>query len=194
MQINVQNYLRLVENAKTLCCFDIEATGLKGDYNSVLCVSIRPFGETPSTFAVRRPGNDERVVKEAKRALEQFDCWVTYYGKGFDVKMLNTRLLRWGSNPIEQRHHIDMYYSLKTHTLTAHRSQGHLLSWFAGMEESEDEATAPVKMGVSAEVWNKVLANPKKEMPKMIARCESDTEGLQALYNHGKHLIRDITR
>ena len=185
MKIEAQRFLELVELANTAAFVDIEATGLRGDYNSVLCVSIRPFRGKPEVFAVERAGEDRAVVKAVKKAMEKYDLWVTYYGKGFDLPMLNTRLLQHCSMPIEPRHHLDMYYMLKSRLLTARRSQGHILSWLKTPEQ---------KMGVSAEVWNMVLANPKREMPKMIARCNSDTEGLMALFRRTSHLVRDLTR
>ena len=185
LNVEPQDYLRLVERARSIAFLDIEATGLKGDYNSVLVVSIRPFGRNAISFSVRQPGNDQRIVRLAKDTLETFDCWVTYYGKGFDIPMLNTRLLRWGHDPIDKRPHIDMYYTLKANVLTARRSQAHLLEWLQ---------TPETKMTVSADVWNRILENPAKEMPTMIRRCESDTAGLQALYNKTRHLIRDIKK
>mgnify|MGYP000075515246 FL=1 len=186
MQIEAQDYLRLVEKANTLAFFDIEATGLRGDYNSILVGSIKPFLGKPYSFVVKQPGNDNKVVRDLKDALEQYDCWVTYYGKGFDIPMLNTRLLKWGAKPVEKRHHLDMYFSLKSNLLTARKSQGHLLSWLAAPEQ---------KMTVGADVWNEVIANPNgKAMKTMIERCESDVEGLQGLYERTKHVLRDIKR
>jgi hypothetical protein len=49
-------------------------------------------------------------------------------------------------------------------------------------------------MGVSAEVWNKILSDTEQHMPEMRARCESDVKGLEALYKRTRHLIRDIKR
>lgn len=185
MNIDVQDFLRLVESSKTIAFIDIEATGLRGDYNSVLCVSVRPYHRSPVTYSIVRPGNDQSAALRAKSHLEALDCWVTYFGKGFDLPMLNTRLLRWGHPPIEKRPHIDLYYTLKANLLTARRSQGHLLSWLQ---------TPETKMGVSAEAWNDVLMNPKTAMKTMVRRCESDTAGLQALYERTKHLIKEIKR
>ena len=185
MNIDTQDYLRLVENAKTLCFFDIEATGLRGDYNSVLCVSIKPYGGEVTTFCIKQPGNDKRVVREASEHLAQFDCWVGYYSKGFDKPMLNTRLLKWGLDPLQQRHHIDLYFSCKAHLLTARKSQGHLLSWLGTPEQ---------KMTVGADMWNDVLYNTDEAMKTMIERCESDVIGLEGLYNKVKHVIRDIKK
>jgi len=185
VKVETEAYLRLIEKAGTLGFIDIEATGLRGDYNSVLVVSIKPFGKKATSFAVKQPGNDQRVVREAKEAMEALDCWVTYYGKGFDVPMLQTRLLKWGSSPIAKRHHIDMYYTLKSNLLTARRSQGHLLSWLGTPEQ---------KMTVGADVWNAIIEDVDGNMPTMIKRCESDVAGLEGLYVRTKHLIRDISR
>jgi hypothetical protein len=45
--IDAQDYLRLLEDANRIAFVDIEATGLRGDYNSTLVVSIKPYhGET----------------------------------------------------------------------------------------------------------------------------------------------------
>lgn len=186
MQIEASDYLRLVEKSNTLAFFDIEATGLRGDYNSVLVASIKPYNSKPYSFVVKQPGNDNRVVRDVKEALEQYDCWVTYYGKGFDIPMINTRLLKWKAKPVEKRHHLDLYFTLKSNLLTARKSQGHLLSWLEAPEQ---------KMTVGADVWNEVIQNPRgNAMKTMIERCESDVEGLQALYMKTKHVIREIKK
>lgn len=183
MKIEVQRYLDLVEQANSLLFLDIEATGLKGDYNSVLCVSLKPYGGKPYTFSVKAAGNDVRVVREVKEELKKFDCVVTYYGSGFDLPMLNTRLLKWGYDPLEPIHHIDLYYKLKSRLLTGRKSQGHLLSWLGTPEQ---------KMSVGASAWSEMGFKLDEHMPTMIERCESDVAGLQALYQKTRHLIGDI--
>lgn len=185
MEIDTQDYLRLVENSNSICFFDLESTGLKGDYNSVLVVSIKPIIGQPITFSIKQLGNDQKVVRDAKECLESFDCWVSYYGKGFDIKMLNTRLLKWGHMPIDKRPHIDMYYALKNKLATGRKSQAHLLEWLG---------TPQKKMTVGASVWSEMGFKMKTHMPTMIERCQSDTEGLQAMYERTKHLIGDINR
>lgn len=186
MQIDSQDYLRLIEETNKLAFVDIEATGLRGDYNSALVVSIKPYGKRPFSFKVNQAGNDQKIVREAKSALETFDCWCTFYGKGYDIPFLNTRLLRWMQPAIDKRHHIDMYYTLKHNLLTARRSQAHMLRFLDTPQE---------KMDVNPEVWNAIVADSKgPAMKKMVSRCESDVEGLEALYNRTKHLIRDIKR
>lgn len=185
MQLDPQRFLRLVEGANKLVFVDIEATGLRGDYNSILCASFKPYKGKPYSFTITQPGNDQKVVREIKEELEKYDCWCTYYGKGFDLPMINTRLLKWGIDPVDKRPHIDLYYTLKYNILTGRRSQGHLLSWLEAPEQ---------KMSVSADVWNRIISDTTAEMKTMVKRCESDVSGLYALYEKTSHLIRDITR
>lgn len=185
MNVDVQDYLRWVEKANTIAFFDIEATGLRGDYNSVLVVSVQPYKGKPISLPITQPGNDKAVVNQARELLDQFDCWVTYYGKGFDVPMLNTRLLKWGLPPMPKKHHLDLYFALKSHILTARKSQGHLCSWLGTPEQ---------KMTVGADEWNNVLTNTEKTMKIMTKRCESDAQGLRDLYEKTKHLLREIKK
>jgi uncharacterized protein YprB with RNaseH-like and TPR domain len=147
---------------------------------------MKPYGKDIITFRVNAAGNDRGVVVSAKKTLEAHQVWCGYYSKGYDIPMLNTRLLRHHFPPIEKRPHIDMYYTLKYNLLTARRSQAHLLRWL-------DADTQ--KMDVSAEEWNKILNDINgPTMKKMVARCESDVEGLESLYKRTRHLIADIKR
>jgi hypothetical protein len=43
-------------------------------------------------------------------------------------------------------------------------------------------------------VWAQIAANPKKYMPEMVRRCESDVRGLEALYAGTKNFIMDVTK
>jgi len=129
MQIDTQDYLRLVEKNKSIVFVDIEAAGLRADYGAALVVSIKPHGRAVYSKSVTRVGNDKALMKWTKAELEKYDCWVTYYGKGFDIPFLNTRMLVHGLEMIEKRHHLDMYYALRYRLLTARRSLGHLVCW-----------------------------------------------------------------
>lgn len=182
-QVETQKYLTLLEESHELATFDIEATGLNGDYNSILCVSIKPYGKPVESFAVSKPGNDKEVVAAAIDRLSQFQCWLSYYGKGFDVPMLRTRALIHRIAQPPKAHHIDLYYVLRYTTNTSRRSLGHIVEWL-GLPED--------KMSVSADVWVKVLTHPEQHMPRMVKRCESDVRILEKAYTETRHLIRDV--
>jgi len=185
MQIDAQIFLPIAERAGQVAIIDSEATGTKGDYNSLLVVTIKPLGRPPVTLSVERPGDDRSLARDARDLLHEYAVWVSYYGKGFDMPMLQSRLLRHNLKPLERRLHIDVYWHMKAHSLTARRSQAHLLEWLD---------TPSKKMTLSPELWNQVLKDPARGLAVLRSRCESDCEGLEALYNRTKHLIVNITR
>ena len=186
VSVDTQKYLEYLEKTNSICFWDIESTGLRGDYGTILVATVRPFNGRPTTFRVEQVGNDQRLARELSSHLSSFDCWVTYYGKGFDKPMVNTRLLRWNREPLEARHHIDLYFTLKANTLMSRRS----MAQYAGLLELHDQ-----KMGVSPNVWTDILGQPRGQaMRTMVQRCESDTEVLKQLYEKTKHLIKEIKR
>lgn len=188
MKLDEVDFLRLVENNNSIGFFDIESTGFKGDYNSILVGSITHYqDDTSSSYYIQQVGNDKKVARQLKEHLEGLDCWVTYYGKGFDLPMLNTRLLKWGIPPVEKRPHLDLYFTLKHQLNTSRKSLGHLVSW---LNVPGDEG----KMGVSADVWNQIAVDLKRNIRTLTERCESDTIILRNLYEKTKHLIREIKR
>ena len=147
MNLDTQVYLALVEQTNNLAFWDIEADQLRADYGSVLCASVKPYGKKAYTFSIKAKGNDVKVVRDLKDALEEYQCWCTYYGKGFDLPFINTRLLKWGYPPIESRHHIDLFFTLKSNTIMSRKS----LAQFAGLLGKDDQ-----KMGVSPNVWSEM--------------------------------------
>lgn len=60
-----------------------------------------------------RTGNDLHVVVDMIQAIEKADLIVTFNGKKFDVKLLNTRALFWGLPPIKYPKHIDLMQDAK---------------------------------------------------------------------------------
>lgn len=183
-QVDIERYLDLCEKANSICFFDIECTGLRADYGTMLTAVVLPYDGEADTFTVSRVGNDRKAVRELKECLEQYDIWTTYYGKGFDIPFVNTRLFRWGMPFVEKRHHLDMYYTMKSRLLTARRSLGHMLNW---LEAAED------KMSVSASIWAEVNVRPDA-LSIMEERCLSDCVGLREIYMKYKQYIADVRR
>lgn len=185
MNIDPQEYLELVQATNKLATWDIETTQLNADLGSVLCASVKPYGKKAYTFKVKAVGNDIKVVRDLKEALEEYHCWLTYYGKGFDVPFVNTRLLKWGYAPIEPRHHIDLFFTLKANTKMSSKGLGRYAS-LLGLPEQ--------KMGVSQNIWSEMGFKLASHMPTMVKRCESDTGVTEQLYDKTKHIIKDIKR
>jgi uncharacterized protein YprB with RNaseH-like and TPR domain len=185
MKIDAQRFLEMAEECNSIVFFDIECTGLRGDYGTMLCASFLPFqDEKATTFRVKRVGNDKKILKQTREMLEAHDVWVTYYGKGFDIPFVNTRLFRHSQPLVDKRLHLDLYYTGRHSLLTARRSQGHMLNW---LEASKD------KMSVSASMWAEVNVRPDA-LDVMQERCESDVQGLREFYKQAKVLVKDLKR
>jgi uncharacterized protein YprB with RNaseH-like and TPR domain len=185
MQVDAQDYLDLVEQTHNLAFWDIESNNLRADYGSVLVASIKPFGEKPYSFTIKAVGNDVRVVRDLKEALEQYQCWCTFYGKGFDLKFVNSRLLKWGYEPIEPRHHIDLYFTGKANLLLSRGSMAQMAGFLG---------THNQKMGVSPNVWSEIGFKLQEHLPQMVERCESDCAVLEDNYRKVRHVIKEIKK
>lgn len=186
-------FLDLVEKTGEIAAWDSESSGRQGDYDRLYVISVKPFGKPPVTFKIGSNLQDKGLVKEARDYLNSFKAWITFYGRGFDTLLLNTRLLRWGYPPLEKIPHVDMYFQLKYKLLTGRKSQAHLLEF---LEDTMTlmGITPEKKISVSPNVWSDLPTHYKKNIAILVERCESDTCGLEALYRTTRQMIREITR
>ena len=60
-----------------------------------------------------KTGDDFDVVRKMVEAINNCDLMVTFNGKRFDVKLLNTRALFWGLPPVKSPKHIDLFEQSK---------------------------------------------------------------------------------
>ena len=71
---------------------------------------VQGFRLTPEQV---KTGNDFDLVCKVVEAVNNSDVMVTFNGKRFDVKLLNTRALFWGLPPVKQPKHIDLFEQSK---------------------------------------------------------------------------------
>lgn len=60
-----------------------------------------------------KTGNDLAVVVKMIEMINSCDVLVTYNGKRFDLKLLNTRAIYWGLPPIAAKKHVDLFEQAK---------------------------------------------------------------------------------
>jgi len=180
MQIEVDDYLRLIEGQGSLLFFDIETNNLNADYGEMVVFSGKWYGDK-KPFTISQRDYSERVMcTKIKEILEdQADCIVSYNGKRFDVPFINTRCLEFRKEPLPKLHHIDLYFTLKPKLRLGRKALGTIGNWLQLQED---------KMSVPPKAWR------EKDYPKLIARCESDVLLLEQLYDRTRHLIYDIRR
>lgn len=96
---------------KTFAMFDIETTNLNASIGEMLCACVKPLGKDPISFI--GPRYDNEIAVEIRDELEKYDYVVTWYGTGFDIPFLATRLLIFKEKPLKTIRHVDLYYTAR---------------------------------------------------------------------------------
>lgn len=173
MKLEVPQFLKLAAANNSILFFDLETQGLNADYGRILVYS-RKFndGEMRTTFG-------ERKILRAMRAdFDKADLIIGYNSRVFDVPYANTRFLELGQDPLPKKHHLDMYFALKSKLRTTSKAMGAIGTL---LNLAED------KMKVAPKEWRNA------NLPVLASRCESDVRLLQQVFNKTKHLVLTIT-
>lgn len=164
--------------------FDIESTNLKGNFGYCLCFGYKQLGwKRAKVISVldypqhkNDPTNDAALMRAAHDILTNHaDIIVSYYGKGFDRKFLNTRMLAAGLRPLPplSHEHVDLYYTAK-HNLALHSNRLASVSEFLG--------TADRKTPLDGQTWVRASAGHAPSIRYVIDHCRADVEVLEQCY------------
>jgi len=185
MQIPTATFVELVEDSNRVVFPDSEFSNLRADFGTLICVSLRPLQRKTKTFCVERLGNDREVIAATMAELGKYSLVVTFYGTWADIPYLRSRALRWGQPDIPQLAHCDLYRNIRKATVLSKRNQGHLTEWLALPDDA-------AKMKVSPNVWSELATDAEHNLKTLEKRCETDVQGLEALWHRSKHLIKTL--
>lgn len=178
--------------------FDIEATNLDADFGTCLAFGWRYYGDGKShvlslldTNPVcgdcgRVDADDDRaLLKEVYAILSQADVIVSWYGKGFDVPFLNTRMLDAGMKPLPPIPHVDLYFTAKHHLkLSSNR--------LANVQEFLQLVDA--KTPLTRRVWRQAEAGNPKAIKYVAHHCLKDVDVLYGAYEKLRPYVRQHPR
>ena len=170
--------------------FDFEMSNLNADFGMMLCGVVKEFRGDAQTFRLdqydlykKDRANDRVLAKDLRDALEEFDIWVSYNGRRFDIPFLNSRLLFHGLRPIEKKKHIDLLYQarykLKLHSSRLASVQEHL-----GLSNKKTE--------IRGYHWTRALAGYKPSMDYIVRHCVLDVAVLEETYGKLKQFVTVI--
>lgn len=173
--------------------FDIETTHLKADFGTLLCFGFKWFGESkvevPSIadFSAwkKDPTNDKGLVKAAAEVLSSADMWVTYYGKGFDVKYLNSKLLEHDLPVLPNIPHVDLFYTVRGNLALSRKSLANV-SYFLKLDAT--------KTPVEGRIWKRAMVGHEDSLRYIIRHCRSDVLVLEEAYLKLRPLVRTHPR
>ena len=153
--------------------FDIETGNLNAPFSRIIgaCVLDRDDRDIDQYLSFK---TDNSLVKKLRNRLEEADYVVTYYGTGFDIPYLNTRLLLAGERPLKAIRHIDLYYTARN-SLKLHSNR------LATVCDTLFGATK--KTQILPAVWEKALRGDKAALKYVIEHCVADVEELERVFD-----------
>ncbi len=177
---------------------DIESSGLKADFANCFCFGYMWHGAKQahilSTLDVvdtckscRRvdTAQDAKLMKLVYDKISEADMVVTWYGKVFDWKFLNTRMLEAGLPPLPDLPHVDLLFTAKHHlALTSNR--------LANVQEFLRLPTA--KTQLTKRVWRRAQAGHVGDIKYIIDHCIKDVLVLDQTYQKLKPYVRQHPR
>ena len=170
---------------------DIEATGLAGDFDLILCVCIKKLDRELKMFSVdiSQPDlmvEEKRMLLEVKDYLDTLDCIITYYGTGFDMPMLRSRMILHNIPPPDKIKHLDMYYTIRR-SVNPHSRR---MDSINEMIRFSDENFSPQKTRINPLMWNKALySRDRKAMDYILEHCKIDVEILGNIVQRFKQYL-----
>lgn len=163
---------------------------LKGDINSICSFGYKVLGSKKSTCVnvwdfpewQKDINDDSALVAYAYEILKDADGIVTHNGKSFDLKLLNTRLIKYGFPPLPNIPHVDTKLVAKRHLSMFSNSLNSLAKYF----------NVETKMGTGSELWDRVMRHDPKAMKHMSDYCAQDVEVLEQVFTKLLAYTRNI--
>lgn len=164
--------------------FDIEATSLNASFGHMLCFGYKYLGDKrPKVISLADfrtpPAGAEPDLYLTRRVHEiitnEADILVTYYGKEYDRKFINTRALMADLPPLPplSAEHVDLYFTTRGN-LKLHSNRLQALSEALGCPWS--------KTPVRADTWRRAMRGDPKAMKYVIDHCRLDVDILEWCY------------
>lgn len=142
--------------------------------------NVRQFAKGPDIT------DDKALVEAIAAALGEYDIWVTWNGKLFDVPVLNGRLRYHGLPPLPLIKHIDaMYYATGGSMRIGRRS-------LASVSEYFDVANR--KTPLSVRTWDKAMAGSEEHYALIAEHCDADVLVTRDVFAVLKSQVSNIHR
>jgi len=187
--------LFLNPDSTKVALFDIEATGLRGDFGMILCTVVKPLGsrDTKHVFQLDFDNPDllnaeKNMLLEIKECLESFDGSCGYFSSRYDLPMLRTRMIYHGIKPIPKQKHLDIYWTVKRVINTSSRRMERV----GDLMRVNANTDLPQKTKLDINEWIKVaFSRDKKSLGYIVQHCINDVDMLEGILEELRDFIPD---
>ena len=185
----------MLENPQILA-LDIETSNLFPDKGRIMCAvfmdiangnKITVFREDNKKFRTKHTNDDKELVKTIRDFMKYAFIWISYFGRGFDIRFIQTRLRIAGEWPLELRKHVDLYYYTGGSALKLERRSLRVLAERFDFKIGKRDVSFPDWMIAGNERYNPSCRKEyKKAIQEVVDHCIRDVEllspALMALY------------
>lgn len=161
----------LLANSKVVF-FDLETFDLAADFGLVMVGCVKDRGGETRTYMAHGDDDEKQCVVAIRNDLEAADFVCTYYGTGFDIPYLNTRLLLNNERPISQIRHVDLYYKVR-YGLKLNRNR------LANVENAFLKGTPKRKTEILPGIWRNALQGRQDALDYIADHCVRDVAILE---------------
>ena len=178
-----------------IALFDIEATGLRGDFGMILCAVVKPLGSRTTRYVFQLDFDnpdlldaEKNMLLEIKECLESFDGSCGYFSSRYDLPMLRTRMIYHGIKPIPKQKHLDVYWTVKRVINTSSRRMervGDLMRVNAVPDLAQ-------KTKLDINEWIKVaFSRDKTSLGYIVQHCINDVDMLEGILEELRDFVPD---
>lgn len=171
--------------------WDIECWDFKADAGILMLSGFKQLGKKPKVLINKNLGvqgkhlDDREICIETKKELESASIIITFFGLGFDLKYLNSKLLFWGEEPVKKIKHIDLYRVGKRYWATSRRSLD-VVTNYLGIRG---------KTHIRLQDWREMAWEGKKEaIAEGVDHCKKDVIITEELFYRLEPLIDSISK
>lgn len=162
---------------------DLETWDLQPEFGPIICgvvismpndkVTIFRQDEYTKDGRADDMVDDEEIARDIRDFLKEHHIVCGWNSKGFDVPLLNTRLVKHGAEKLGRHLHLDpMYFYRGWRGLNPKSASLENVSSFYDYEQ---------KIGVDPDTWLRARLGNKAEMDQAVERCTSDVRMLKAI-------------
>lgn len=151
------------------------------------------FGAIADQFAAVRDfrkgpviTDDHDLVVAIRDALAEYDIWVTWNGKLFDVPVLNGRLRFWGERPLPKVMHIDAMYGATGGNMRIGRRSLQSVSEYFDVPNR--------KTPLNVRTWDLAMSGDEAAYDKIAEHGHADVLVTRDVFNHLKPQFQTIQR
>jgi uncharacterized protein YprB with RNaseH-like and TPR domain len=159
---------------------DIESTGLKGNWDFMLCYSLKELdgeilGRHITPQEIRSYRFDKKMTLELIRDINKFDRMITYYGSRFDIPFIKTRAEKWGLDFPAYR---DLWqtdvYDLAKKNLLLHSTRLQHVCNLMGIPSKQHP--------LDPDLWQRAQSGDVPSLETVKVHCDEDVGALEAAW------------